>query len=272
MLRKRILLLSFTSAVVLSAILRLCQLLAMTEYTTGFIRRDRAVPFYALSVIIVLFAVFVGLFALANDPRGKKNRSFHLTVSVSSILLGAAVVFDLPLVLLSGAPRFLIVPCVCLGVLCALYLAAFGIRSVVHFPLSAKFAALPPAFFTARSAVSFISYSRQAVTSDAVFEVSVFCLFLLFLLEIARAVNGGGNKNSAKKIALFGLFSSIFAICSSLPKIILSLFYSDALHDSARGSVLILFAGVYAACIVFARFDFSPDKDHRMGVYYVGKH
>ena len=262
----------FGGAVCVAAAVRLAQMLALTEYKTGFITRGTELPFYLLSAVILIFAVLVPAFAVINKPVAKDGNSFYIATSVFSLFTGLAVIFDVFLAPSASVPAFLGWTQIILGALTAAYLTAFGLRAFVHFPLSPKFAALPPAFFTVRAATVFIACSSRAVTSDTVFDVCVYALLMLLFLEIARAANGAGSKAGIKKIVFFGLSVSLLAICSSFPKLMLALIYSTALHDGAASAVLPFAVGLYAAAVVFSRLDFVSGEKRKMGVYYVGKH
>lgn len=262
----------FGGAVCIAAAVRLAQMLALTEYKTGFITRGTELPFYLLSAVILIFAVLVPAFAVINKPVAKDGNSFNIATSVFSLFTGLAVIFDVFLAPSASVPAFLGWAQIILGALTAAYFTAFGLRAFVHFPLSPKFAALPPAFFTVRAATVFIACSSRAVTSDTVFDVCVYALLMLLFLEIARAANGAGSKAGIKKIVFFGLSVSLLAICSSFPKLMLALIYSAALHDGAAGAVLPFAVGLYAAAVVFSRLDFVSGEKRKMGVYYVGKH
>lgn len=271
-MRKKSLRILFCAAAACAAALRLCQMVAFTEYRTGFIDRDYTVIFCVFSVIIFLVTAAVSVFALASGPRGEESRRFSLAFSISSFVTAAAIILDMLFSNAAGVPQGIRTVCIAAGAASAVYFALLGIRPLVHFAFSPKFSALPPLFFAVRAATLFISFSRQSVTSDTVFDVCVYCLGMLFLLEIARAANGASEKNSVKKIAVFGISGALLSLCSSLPQFILAVFYREALHNGAAGAILPFAFGLFAACTVFSRVDFKPDKAHRLGVYYVSKH
>lgn len=264
----------FCAAVLISAGLRFCQILAFCEYETGFIRRDSKTAFIVTAVFIAVFVLSAAFFAAASSPVPAKSRAFGLFSSLLSLALGGAVAFDVFSLYSAGSdiPPFLKVLCLALGILTALYFAACGIRAVLYFPFSSKLAAIPPAFLTVRAACVFIACSRHAVVSDTVFEVLIYCASMLLFLEIARAVNGAGSRRSVKTIAFLGVFVSALSLVFALPKIVLACIYSAALHDSAAGAVIILALGLYLAAFVFSRLDFGGTGDKKLGVYYAGRH
>lgn len=273
-MKKSIIIAVFSASAILAAALRLCQMLAFTEYKTGFIERGGGLAFALLSVAIGLLVLGVPAFALLSGPAAAGGKPFNIALSLSSILLSGACVADvLTLASAEGAlPGFLKILYLVLGSLCAAYFAAAGVRSVIYFPFPSQLAVIPPAFLTVRAACIFIACSRLSLISDTVFEVFVYCASMLLFLEIARAVNGAGSKLSTKKIAFFGLAVSLSSICSALPELGLAVFYPSALHAGAAGSVITLALGVYAAVLVFSRIDFKKPDGTRLGVYYEGKH
>lgn len=272
-MRKKIFV-AFCAAAFCAAALRFCQAVAFTERKTGFIDRDYTVIFCVFSGIIFLIAAAVSIFALASGPRSEEDRGFSLAFSVASLVLSAAIALDMLFANREDLPQAQVIRILCTvtGAASVAYFALLGIRPMIHFNFSPKFSVIPPLFFTVRAALLFITFSRQSVTSDTVFDVCIYCLGMLFLLEIARAANGASQKNSVKKIAVFGISSAVLAFCASLPKFILAVFLRDALHDGAAGAILPFAFGLFAACTVFSRVNFKPDGTHRLGVYYVGKH
>ena len=272
-MRKKIFV-AFCAAVPALAALRLCQTVAFTERDTGFIDRDYTFWFVAFSVIIVLVTAAVAFFALAGGPRGEESKRFSFPFSAAAFILAAAIVLDMLFANREALPQAQIIKILCAvtGAASVVYFTLLGVRPMIHFNFSPKFSAIPPLFLTVRAALLFITFSRQSVTSDAVFDVCVYSLNMLLMLETARAVNGAGEKNSIKKIAVFGISGALLSLCSSLPQFILAVFYSEALHNGAAGAILPFALGLFAACTVFTRLDFKPDSAHRLGVYYVGKH
>ena len=264
----------FLAAALLAAVLRLCQMLAFTEYKTGFIERENHTVYIVFGVIIALLALAAPAFALMSAPVPKTDKAFSLVASLLTVVAGVACVADVLFLYSSNndTPHLLKILCVSLGSLCAAYFAACGVRSFLYFPFSSKLAAIPPAFFTMRAACVFIACSRHAVVSDTVFEVVIYCALMLLFLEIARAANGAGSRLSPRKITFSGLFTAVLSICFAVPKIALSVFYSSALHDSAGSSLLMLTLGLYSAALVFTRIDFTGKSEKALGVYYTGKH
>lgn len=256
---------AFLSATGLSAVFRAVQLLFMTEYETGFIMRERAVPFYVFSALIALLFAGCAFFAVSNSPQAKKRKYFYLLTSIASILLGGALVFEVFAGGYTGIPSVVRVLYIAFAALSALYFIAFALRPVIYFPFSAKFSVLPVAFFITKAAAVFIRGSYHAVISDTVLEAGIYCFNLLFFLETARAVNGFGNNKSVKKITVFGILAALFSLTLSVPKIAVSLVYGAALHSGDAGSMLPLFIGLYDACIVFSRVSFSSRESGLFG-------
>ena len=262
----------FLSAAVLSAAFRVFQMLALTEYDTGFIRREKTVPFYILSALIALLFAGVAIFAAAKSPQAKKGKAFYLLTSVAALLMGGTLVFEAFGGDYTGIPSVVRVLYIVFALLSSLYFIAFAIRPVIYFPLSAKFAVLPVAFLITKAVSVFVRGSYHAVINDTVLEVGVYCFNMLFFLETARAVNGFGDGKSVKKIAVFGLVAALFSLTLSVPKIIVGAVYGAALHSGVYGSALPLFLGLYDACLVFSRVAFVPRPEGSKGIYYVGKH
>lgn len=283
MLKKSLVIAVFGGALAAGTLFRFLQMLFFTEYTTGFAKPTGRIPFYILFALIVLLAAAAAVFSYAAGPRAQSKKPFNLISSLFSFLLGIAVIGDTFFNSYSGIPVVLNVIYTVAAYLTSVYMILFAFRPLVHFKLPPMLAVLPPLLFTLKAATVFISYSYHAVISDTVFDVCVYCFSMLFFLETARAVNGAATKGSVAKITVFGLLTSFFAVTSSLPRLLLSIpsvinavigreMFAPLLHSSATGSIMPLFLGAYAACIVFSRVDFLPKKDRKLGVYYIGKH
>ena len=262
----------FIAAAVLAVALRLFEMLALTEYNTGFIRTDRKVIFYVLSAIIAAAIVFPVVFALSSGPSAEKSKSFNAVISLSSLFLGVAVIVDVLTEKYASVPAALKYICIALGILSAAYFIVFAVRAITYFPLSSKLAALPVLFFTIRASTVFISRSLHAVLSETVFDIAAYCFCMLFFLELARGVNGIADKNNTRKVAALGIAASLICFCSSVPRMLTAVFYSAALHDSGFAGFLPLFTGIYIAAAVFGRITFTSKSERKMGIYYVGKH
>ena len=260
------------AAAVAAVVLRLITMVMFTDYATGFIRPQ----YFAATVII--FGVFLCVTAFAtlyisiSAANAKESPSFYLTNSVFALLAGVTVATSTLFGDYANIPDVLRIICIVLGVLSAVFFCGFALRSVFHFPFSAKLAVFPLAFFIIRSAVVFIKNSYHTVISDTVFEVGSYCLLLLLFLEIARIANNAATKNAEKKFSALSTAASIFLISASFPKLLLALVYPSALHDGTGDSLLLLFLGFFVASLLFTRLDFTEKEDRKMGVYYVGRH
>lgn len=271
-MKKRILLFSFLGALLIAVIFRVYALINLLEYETGFVKRESKTAYGVLFFLTVALAVAVCLFALSSGPVAEKKKHFSLTGTVFTFLLGVATASEPVTSIFTGVPSAIKVAFVVLSYVTAAYFILLAVRPFVHFKLSPKFAVLPICLFTVKAATVFITTSYHAVISDTVLNVIIYCLSMLFFLELARAVNGAGGKRSVHKITAFGLLVSFFAITSSVPKILLGIFFGEALHESASSAFLPLFLGLYIASLVFSRVSFSSGGDLKFGVYYAGKH
>ena len=262
----------FAAAAILSAALRIVEMLALTEYETGFIRREKTVAFYAISVIIAILIAFAAAYAVKNNPQAKSRGSFYLVTSVCSLLAGVALILEIFGGEYSGVPYVLRMLCMVFAALSALYFFAFALRAAVYLTMSPKLSVIPIAFFIVKSAAIFIRGSYHAVINETLLEVGLYCFSMLFFLEAARSVNGLGDAKSVKKFTVFGILASLFSLIYSVPQIIVSLFYSDAMHSSSNGVVLPLFIGLYIACLVFSRITFTGESSGQNSFYYSGRH
>lgn len=261
----------FLTALVITAGLRVFQLLSLTEYETGFIlpeHYNKAVIITAFTALIILLSC---VFSCACVKGGKKSNVFYLTSSVSAFFTGGMMILQ-PMGGFLGVPGFLKVLCTVFAVLSAVYFIAFALRSIIHFPFSPYFAVIPAAFFVFKSACSAITGAYHTVISDTVFQITAYCFIMLYFLEFARAANGVTGKKSVKKFAAFGTAAALLSLCFSLPKILISLVSPSSVHDMSLNEYLLFFSGLYIACEVFSRLAFVQKGDDAVSIYYIGKH
>ncbi|MBR4762202.1 MAG: hypothetical protein IK086_06160 [Clostridia bacterium] len=271
-MRKRNVIAVFIAAAVLSVGLRLFEMLALTEYETGFIRPDKAGIFYAVSIVIAVLTVGSVIFALSNGPRAEKAASFVMARTVASLLLGIAVLFDSLTAQYSGVPIPLKYACIMFGYFTAAYFIAFSFRPFVHFAFSPKLSILPVLFFTLRAATVFIAHSSITVLSETVFDIGAYSFSMLFFLWFMRSVNNAAGNGNTKRLLVFGMLASLFSFCASLPPLVTYVINRDALHSVDNLSVLPVFTGLYISSVIFSRIAFVSKSERKMGVYYVGKH
>ncbi|MBR5922295.1 MAG: hypothetical protein IKZ59_00715 [Clostridia bacterium] len=251
--------------------LRLYQLIALTDYGTGFIKIGSRTVYTVTSVIAVAIIATASVFITAGIKGPKEHKGFYLVTSLSALAFGAAAAADVLVNKYVNAPQYVKGACIFFGILTALFYALFAFRSAIHFPLSPKLAIIPVLFFVVKSVTVFVQGSYHVVISDTVVEVGFYSFIMLFLLEYARAVNGLAGKASVKKIAAFGVCASLFSALSAA-KLIIAIFYPTALHDTAEGNVLPFFCGLYVVSVLFTQMKFVSQDDRVMGVYYSGKH
>ena len=264
-------LLAFLAAALITVGLRVYQILCLTDYETGFILPER----YSAAVIVTVFIALVILLSAfllyASTKGGKKSGTFHIMPSLFSFVLGV-VMASQPLVSFTGVPVLLKILCVAFAVLSALYFIAFSVRAVAHFSFSPYFAVIPAAFFVFKSACVAIRNAYHTVISDTVFEIIAYCFIMLFFLEFARAANGISSKRSVRKFVAAGSVASLLSIAFSVPRLVIPLFSSSAVHGVSVNDFMILFTGIYIACEILTRPLFVQNGDEKVSLYYVGKH
>ena len=247
-------------------------MLVLTDYKTGFVKSGAHIAYFILTAIFIAALVFAAAFLSVRCESSGSSQSFYLTTSLSALALGITLIINSFTSNYVAVPAILKTVCFLLGILSGVFFIAFAVRPVFHFPLSAKFLALPLSFLIVKSAVVFIKSSYYAVIYDTLFDVGSYCLLMLLFLELARTANGFGQKNSIKRVAFFSVLSSVLLITVSLPKLILLVFFPVALHDGIGDSVLFLFFGIFVVSLLFSRIEFTSRGGRKIGIYYVGKH
>ena len=265
-------LLIWLSAVCLSVVFRIVEMLKLTEYDTGFIKPSAFGIAIALFIVFLITVVFATSFVSAFAAEAKRRQVCSLMISLFSLALGVATAISCVADNYSGVPGFLRILCICFGVLSALFFIAFALRPFIYFWFSPLLSAIPLIFFIVKSAVIFIKCSYHALIGDTVFDVGAYCLSMLVFLEIARSANKSGGKNSIKRFSAFSASASIFLFCASIPKILISVFYPSALHTGVGDSMFLLFLGAFISSLLFTRVGFANEARLRNGFYYAGKH
>lgn len=265
-------LLVWIGAFLLSVLFRTAEMLKFTEYDTGFIIPSYKTLTTVFSAAIFLFIAFSAFFISKSTRTNACRKGFNSLTSLSAFMLGAALAVSAIADNYVGVPSVLRILCTALAVLSAVYFIAFALRSWVHFPFSAYFSAVPALFFVARAASVAIKGAYHTVISDTVFDVAAYCFIMLFFLEFVRAANGSAQSGGAVKFAAMGTLASLLSLTASTPKIIISVFSPEALHDGSKSEYLLFFVGIYIACEVFSRLCFKQETSKKFSLYYSGKH
>ncbi len=256
----------------LAVLLRTVEMLRLTEYNTGFIKP--AYKFWAvlITVLIGSATAFSAIFISRSTKEDVCQIGFDLVLSLSTFMLGIAATVSAVTEKNMGVPSVLRLLCIVFAVLSSIYFIAFAVRAFVYFPFTPALSAIPVLFFVFKAASVAIKGAYHTVISDTLFEIAAYCFIMLFFLEFVRTANGSTHSGSVKKIAAFGTAASILSLTASLPKIIVSVIFPSALHDSSKSEYLLFFVGVYIACEVFCRLCFVQDKGKKTSLYYAGKH
>ncbi|MBR4910260.1 MAG: hypothetical protein IKZ47_02925 [Clostridia bacterium] len=264
---------AFSAVTAISVVLRIFEMLSLTEYDTGFIKLDKTAAYYTVLAVMALLLCLALALAVLNRPAPEKSKSFNLFTSIFSLFLGIAAVIDVQNQKYISVPAFLKTACVVLAFATAVFFALFAIRPFIHFRLLPELSVLPVLFFTVKAATVFISCSFHSVLSETVFDIGAYSFCMLFFLELARSVNKlTSEKSNTKKLLILGILSSYFSFCASLPRLITAIVNKSALHDSGFAGFLPLFMGFYIASVIFTRITFDPVARRKMGIYYVSKH
>ncbi len=270
-MKKKIGLWVFLAVAVMAVALRFFEVSAYIDSKTGFILPEYKTAAVVISAVILALIAVSTLFTCISAIGGKKEKGFYPLTSVFSALLGAAAAFQI-FDSFSGIPQFLRIICVVFAVLSAVYFIAFSVRFAVHFPFSARYSAIPAAFFVFKAACVAIKSAYHTVISDTVFEIASYCFIMLFFLEFARLANGTALKASIKKFATFGTAAALLSLTFSVPKFLVCIIEPAMSAKIGFNDILLAFAGLYIACEVFTRLSFTQEKNQKAVIYYIGKH
>ena len=243
---KNILLLLFISAVTGSLARSFC-LIYTTEASTGFLLHRMKGLGIALMAFIALITVCVFVFAIFLKERPTFEATPSLFCAVSSVVLGIAVLVDmLRGFSLDYTALWQFAAKEIFGFLSAAVFILYGLKRFLKLPFNSTLFCIPVLLVILQTIEVFTAYATLAIITEHLFDLSVLCFLLVFLLYFAK--NAAGIKGKYQKFLIpTGLCASLLCIISFVSRTITVLVgCSNRLHGENPLSVSLVFFGIFA--------------------------
>ncbi len=247
MLRFKNILLFFAVSAVVGSLARAFCLIYTTEASTGFLLHRMKGLGIALMAFIALVTVCLFIFSLFSKKRPLFEATPKLFCAVSSVILGLALIIDMlrgfymeHSLLWQFAAKEIF------GFLSAVVFILYGLKRFVDLPFSPLLFSIPTALIIFQTIEIFTAYATLAIITEHLFDLSVLCFLLVFLLYFAKnAANLSGKY--LRFLLPTGLCAALLCIISFVSRTITVLVgCSDRLHGENPLSVSLVFFGIFA--------------------------
>ena len=247
MLKLKNILLFFTVSAVAGSLARAFCLIYTTEASTGFLLYKMKSLGISLMAFIVLITVCLFVFSLFTKKIPLFQNKPNLLCAVSSIVLGLALIIDmLRGFYMDHSMLWQFAAKEIFGLLAAVVFVIYGLKGFIKIPFSPLLFTIPTALIVFQTIEVFTAYATLAIITEHLFDLSVLCFLLIFLLYFAK--NAAGITGKYQKFLLpTGFCASLLCIISFVSRTITVLVgCSDRLHGENPLSVSLVFFGIFA--------------------------
>lgn len=228
-------------------IFRFLQLYFTIDAKTGFYFPHTEGYGKAFLCLILLCALFVGLFANLGFKKPENLPKKSILTSIFSITLAIIIILE-TFIFKTGfsALPWQILVFNAFSLLFALYLILFGISPFLNLEISPVLSVIPSAYLITRIICDFTTISKLALISDNIILIAIYCVSMLFFLDFAKLYIGIDSDKCFKNILSFGLSSVTLCFAFSVPNIAISIFADNYYpHISLIGNIFVFFLGAF---------------------------
>lgn len=238
----------FLAALPVSIIIRLLQVLYVTEPVTGFVKKGFE-GVNALMVIIMVIAVSVtAILSFTAHRQPTKPTRFNPLLAVASFALGGSMAYEIINETFVSAVRYWqIILLDIFGMLSVLFFIIYGIALFIRLPLPRLLSLIPAVYCIMRLICIFTTISSLTLVMDNVMILASYCAVLLFFTSFAKLYNGIDSEHNFRKLLASGLCSAVICFADSIPRVIIRITgNASALRHSASSTAAILLFGVFS--------------------------
>lgn len=247
----------FLAALPVSVIIRMLQVMYVTEPVTGFVRRGFEGVNTVITVILVIAVFVTAILSFTAHRRPTKPPRSNPVLAVASFALSGCMAYEIINETFVSAVRYWqIILLDIFGMLAVLYFIIYGITLLAGFPLPRLISVIPAVYCIMRLICIFTAISSLTLVMDNVMILASYCVVLLFFTSFAKLYNGIDNENNFRKLLASGLCSAVICFADSVPRVIIRITgNASVLRHSASSTAAILMFGVFS--LVFTLTFFS---------------
>lgn len=228
-------------------IFRFLQLYFTIDAKTGFYHPHTEGYGKAFLCLILLCALFVGLFANLSFKRPENPPKKSILTSIFSITLAIIIILE-TFIFKTGfsALPWQLLLFNALSLLFVLYLIAYAISPILKIELSPLLSIIPSVYLITRIICDFTTISKLALISDNIILIAIYCVAMLFFIGFSKLYIGIDTDKCFKSILSFGLSSVTLCFAFSVPNIAISIFADNYYpHISLIGNIFVFFLGIF---------------------------
>ena len=243
-------------------LLRVLQLLVLTDGSTGFGKLGAAyeglnIAVSALTVLVAAGILVISSFFSKRQPVTAPDTTLSPALSVYSLIFAIYNLFAAGIFLLKGNEigKPLNTLYLLLLLLSAVFFIFYGISGFGSVKCPKLLSVAPLLLCGYQLIAAFISYTGMANVSDNVYECLFLCCCLFFFLLHGKIISSVDMRRSARLMLPTAWLTILFGLITSVPPIVVAILGgSSLLHTPIATSVASLFPTIYAALFASALY------------------
>ena len=245
--------LGFSLALIVSALIRILQIVFFVEYSNGFYIMGKGVlgglclVFIAIVCVAIAFLAFKIEEIVITIPRIDKwiaIISAIVAVTLFRELLGE----NMPMVM----PAWQVLLLKMVTMFTAVYFVVLCLKAVLGFKIPQIAHIIPTVYAIVKTIFTFINFSSLALISDNILLLAAYSSLMLFFISYGKLYNGINEKNGSKKITVTALITAIITITASVPNIIINIFgKAPYLHTDIDILITLFALGVFVITFIY---------------------
>lgn len=236
----------FCVSALVSCVVRVCQLLFMTDPANGFFYPRYEAMGTALTVLYVAMFVATALVAYS-EMRGTIKMTAESKVRTYILFVaGLSVAAELLSFSPSGGPLGVLVLLLTLGCAAFFFIEATYSAAESRVPENLRqwMCVFPVCFWLAQTVMAFSQYMTVANIAENIFDLCAMGLLTLFFLLYGKTANKIGTSATIKLLTPLGLCASLLCFICSIPRYAAQIFAEYPIHGISSPRLLFVVMGV----------------------------
>ena len=245
-----------------SVLLRFLQIAFTVDRSSGFFKPEQTVVGIVLLCVIAAACLALAIFSRFTLCRvSEKTR--NIPAAVFSFFSAGVLAYELVKESFAGTVLAWQLTLLSItGFAAVLFLFAYGVFLIVHYPLPPLCLIIPTIYFLVRLICAFTSISSLALISDYLVMMATYCAGLLFFLNFAKVQNDIDIKKSSRKLLGSGLCFILLSVVESLPYFIFNFVLNKPYtHTTFTANLSLLVFGLFAAVVLLTSLSGKPLKE-----------
>ena len=211
---------------------------------------------YKITVAVIAALMVLAVVGFLTHRCPPKKPRVTLQLGTASAVFAIAVIVDALLLTSSSVvPAWQELLVRVLGIACGLLFAAYSVSGIFKYTIPPISFAVAVMDWVARVVCAFTSFNTLKFTMGHIFLMVAYCSVLLFMLELAKMMNGLDKEYGFKKLLAFGILSSTFCAMVSVPYMAARILGRSAgCPESFKTVILMFVTAVFITVFIIVHF------------------